>query len=139
MAMHKEEQIQLRLSIARDKLSVAVGLLRNGHYGDAISKAYYAMFYAGKALLLALDQDPHKHKGVVTMFGEKIARVGLTDPRYGRTLAKAERLRIDADYNEQYLATKEDAEKAIHDAEDFVNEAHATLKKIQARGKNHVH
>ena len=139
MAMQKKEHIQLRLSIARDKLGVALELPRNGHYGDAISKAYYAMFYAGKALLLALDQDPHKHKGVVTMFGEKVTRVGLSDPRYGRTLAKAERLRIDADYNEQYVATREDAEKAIRDAEDFVNTAQETLKKIQARGKNHVH
>ncbi len=139
MATEKEKSINLRLTIARDKLNVARELSQSKHYNDTISKAYYAMFYASKALLLALGEDPHKHKGVVSMFGSQIAKVGLTDTRYGRTLANAERLRRDADYNEQYVATKQEAEGAVRDAEDFVNEAQEILKKIKARGKRDVY
>ena len=136
MATAQEKQIELRLTLARDKLGVARELFQNAHYNDAVSKAYYAMFYASKAVLLALGEDPHRHKGVVTFFGEKIAKVGLTDPRYGRTLANAQRLREDADYNEQYFATREEADRAIRDAEDLVREAQVILAKIHVEKRN---
>ncbi|MCI0476823.1 MAG: HEPN domain-containing protein, partial [Anaerolineales bacterium] len=128
-----------RMALARDKLKVARVLFESEHYSDAVSKAYYAMFYASKALLFALGEDPHKHQGVVSMFGKKIVKVGLTHPRYGRTLAIAQQLREEADYSDEYRATRENAEDAIRDAEDFVNEAQETLKKIQVRGKQNVH
>lgn len=137
MAKTQKGDVELRMNIARDKLKIARELFERNHYNDTVSKAYYATFYASKAVLLALGEDPHRHKGVVTFFGQKIVKVGLTDPRYGRTLANAQRLREDADYNESYVATKEEAEQAIRDAEDFVNEAQEILKRI--RGKRNVH
>lgn len=135
MATPQEKSIELRMRIARDKLEIARELAENRHFNDAISKAYYAMFYASKAILLALGEDPHKHKGVVNLFGKRVARVGLSDLRYGRVLATTARMRIDADYNEQYFATEEEAHDAVRNAQDFVNEAQETLKKIQTRGK----
>jgi uncharacterized protein (UPF0332 family) len=135
MAQTQQDRIEARMVLAREKLKVARVLFESGHYNDTVSKAYYAMFYASKALLLALGEDPHKHQGVVSMFGKKIAKVGLTHPRYGRTLAVAQQLREEADYRDDYKATRADSEDAIRDAEDFVNEAQETLKKIQARGK----
>ncbi len=135
MATPQEKSIALRMRLARDKLGIAQELLGNQHFNDAISKAYYAMFYASKAILLALGEDPHKHEGVVNLFGKRVAKVGLSDPRYGRALASAERMRIDADYNEQYFATLEEARNALREAENFVDEAQETLKRIQTRGR----
>lgn len=135
MATPQEKSIELRMQIARDKLGIAHELLEHQHFNDVISKAYYAMFYASKAILLALGEDPHKHKGVINLFGKKVAKVGLSDARYGRILASMERLRIDADYNEQYFATEIEARNAVGEAEDFVNQAQETLKKIQTRGE----
>lgn len=135
MATPQEKSVELRMRLARDKMQLARKLVDDRYFNDAISKAYYAMFYASKAILLSLGEDPHKHKGVVSLYGKKVARVGLSDPKYGRVLASMERLRIDADYNEQYFATEAEARNAVLDAEDFVNQAQETLKKIQTRGE----
>ena len=39
------------LAKARQKLRVAEDLLDLGHWDDAVSRAYYSMFYAAEALL----------------------------------------------------------------------------------------
>lgn len=136
MKLGKQEHIEARMAMARDKLIAARKLLSEGLYNDAISRAYYAMFYASKALLLAFGEDPHKHSGVVSLYGERIVKVGLTDSKYGTLLRDARRLREQADYEDFFRATREQAESAIRNAEDFVREAHETLKKIQGRGES---
>ena len=139
MASSLGQEAELRLTIARDKLAAARALFAQGFYNDTISKAYYAMFYASKGILLMLGEDPHRHKGVITFFGQKIVRVGLTDSRYGHLLADYERLREQADYKTEFRATKEQAENAIRNAVDFVTEAETILRKIQTRGNQNVH
>ncbi|MCX7840059.1 MAG: HEPN domain-containing protein [Anaerolineae bacterium] len=138
MKLSQQEHIQARMAIARDKLLSARDLLERGHYNDAISRAYYAMFYASKALLLALGEDPHKHVGVVSLYGERIVKIGLTDPKYGTLLRDAKKWREQADYEDLFRATREQADSAIRNAEDFVREAQETLKKIQSRGESNV-
>jgi len=133
MEEERLESVELRMSLAEEKLVVAQDLLAAGHYNDVISKAYYAMFYASKAILLAVGEDPVKHTGVVALFGKHFAKVGLTDPRYGRTLAIAKRLREECDYNERKRATKEEAELAIANAEDFVHEAREILRRLEEK------
>ena len=135
MALSKQEHIEARWAMAKDKLSSARDLLEKEHYRDVISSAYYAMFYASKALLLALGEDPHKHEGVVSLYGERIAKVGLADPKYGTVLRDAKKLREQADYGDFFRATKEQAEDALFKSDDFVQEAEMTLSRIQARGK----
>jgi len=124
------ESVRLRMAIAEEKLVVARDLLVAGHYNDVVAKAYYAMFYASRALLFAVGEDPVKHTGVITLFGKHFVKVGLTDPRYGRTLAIAKRLREECDYNERKRATEEEAKLAIADAEDFVRESQSILEKL---------
>jgi uncharacterized protein (UPF0332 family) len=126
------ESVKLRMQLAEEKLIVARDLLAGKHYNDVVSKAYYAMFYASKALLLAVGEDSHKHKGVVTLFGQRFVKVGLTDPQYGRTLAIAKRLREECDYDERKRATEEEAQTAIADAESFVREIQRLLRQLLA-------
>lgn len=92
MEKNKLESVRLRMALAEEKLVVARHLLAAGHYNNVIAKAYYAMFYGSKALLLAVGEGPVKHTGVITLFGKRFVKVGLTDPKYGHTLAIAKRL-----------------------------------------------
>lgn len=135
MTLSKHKHIEARMAVARDKLRAAKTMLEAQLYNDTISRAYYAMFYASKALLLALGEDPHKHEGVVSMYGERIAKVRLGDPKYGELLRKAKELREDADYEDFFHATKEQAEDAVQKAKDFVDQAEIVLQKIQTRGE----
>ena len=93
------------------------------------------MFYASKALLLAVGEDPVKHTGVITLFGKRFVKVGLTDPKW-TSLPIAKRLRGECDYNERKRATEEEAELAIADAEDFVREARRILEKLPVGNLN---
>lgn len=132
--MEKErlESIHLRMSLAREKLAVARDLLARGYYNDAVSKSYYAMFYASRALLLALGEDPHRHTGVVALFGERVVGRGLAAPEYGRALANARRLREESDYDEHVRMTAEEAQQSIVNAEHFVAKAEEILLQIRA-------
>lgn len=132
MEQERLESVRLRMALAQEKLVIAQDLLTAGYYNDAVSKAYYAMFYASKALLLAVGEDSHKHTGVVALFGKHFVKTGLADSRYGRILAIARRLREECDYNERKRATEDEAKLAITEAEDFVQKAQETLQKLLA-------
>ena len=118
------------MSLAVEKLQVARALADAGYLNDAINRAYYAMFYASKALLLAAGQDPHKHTGVVALFGKEFVAAGLIDPRYGRALAIAKRLREECDYNERKRATPEETRLMLEDAAAFVEQMGRTLERM---------
>ncbi len=131
VAEAKEEAVKTRMILASDKLHAAKNLVDKNFYRDAISSAYYAMFYASKAMLLALGEDPHKHQGVISFVNKRIVRMGYSDSKYGKVVDNAFKLRLDAGYNFEYVATEKDAREAIRDAEDFVNEAHHLLQRIR--------
>ena len=50
------------LVLAAETLSAAEYLLRGGYSNDAVSRAYYAMFYAARALLASHNLHPKGHK-----------------------------------------------------------------------------
>jgi|GEM_PF-2001020 len=84
----KSELIQVWLALAEEKLEVAHELLDLSRFDDAVSKAYYVMFYSAKAALLAVDVDLRRHSGVVSQFGQHFVKGGYADRRYSRILAK---------------------------------------------------
>jgi len=49
-----------RLQSARDRLAAAETLLDTGHHPDAVSRAYYGVYEAARALLLVKDVE-HQH------------------------------------------------------------------------------
>jgi len=61
---------QLWLQVAEVKLENARRIFNLGLYDDAISRLYYAMFYAAKAALLSEGLDLRKHSASVAKFRE---------------------------------------------------------------------
>ncbi len=99
----------------------AARLLADGGFGaQAISRAYYAAFYAAEKALAALGESRTKHSGVIAAFGKLLIRDGGLDEEIGRSLRSLFEQRYDVDYGEA-VASREDAERAIGDAESFVD------------------
>ena len=48
--------VKLRIKLVREKVNSAHILLERGQYRDAISRAYYCIYYAAKALLKEMRQ-----------------------------------------------------------------------------------
>lgn len=62
------------LVLAAETLGAAEYLLKGGYYNDAVSRAYYAMFYASRALLAVRNLHPKGHKGLVLQFGLELVK-----------------------------------------------------------------
>ena len=50
--MSEEKEIEMFIRRARRSLDATHHLFRGGFYEDAVSRAYYSMYFAAKALLL---------------------------------------------------------------------------------------
>src|SRR5687768_12729382 len=98
---------------ADEKLSVAGRLVASSDYEDAISRAYYAAFYAAQALLLSENLSSRSHGGLVSLVGLHFVKTGKLDKKFGRYLSNLMEDRQQSDYNLFSGLGKEDAEQAL--------------------------
>lgn len=112
--------LQGYLEKAKGKLSVARALLRDAHYDDAVSRAYYAAFHAAQAVLLTEGLSATTHQGVVNLFGLHLVKTGKFDPRFGKFLANLKDDREDSDYEIFSSIDRETAEHAVTEAREFL-------------------
>lgn len=116
-----------RLKQAEESFEVAQDCLRNNHYKDAVNRSYYAAFYAVKAVL-ALDQvDFKRHKDVMAYFNKTYVATGLFPRDLGRNLGRAQQKRERSDYDDFYIASKEEAEEQLYIAGDSLKRIHDYL------------
>ena len=66
-------------------------------YG-AVSRAYYAVFHAARALIFSVGLEATTHRGVISLIGEHFVRPGRLSSRMGRLVSRMQRDREDADY-----------------------------------------
>jgi len=109
-----------RLKRARQHLKSARDLLDHQDFGDSVSRSYYAIFQAARALLALEQLDSRKHSGVVSLFNRHFVKTGSVDKQLGVVLMDARRSREMADYSDVAEFSREDAESQLRDAEMFV-------------------
>lgn len=117
---------------AEKKLKVAEKLFKSGDYEDAVSRAYYAVFHAAQALLLTEGEKAESHKGVVTLFGLFFVKTGKFTRNTGKYLANLKDDRESGDYEVFSYIDRETAETAISEAQKFIKEGKAYLRKIKS-------
>lgn len=100
---------------ARQELAAAELLAGHGFSAQAVSRAYYAAFYAAETALLELGESRAKHSGVVSAFGQLLIRDGQLDEQAGRLLRSLFERRSQADY-ELAPVPAEEAARAVNDA-----------------------
>lgn len=95
-------------------------LLDTGDADGASNRAYYAMFDAARAALLASGHDVGKtHKGVLNAFSDRLVKNGSLPKEMGRLLKHAETFRYVADYEGDPVEL-DDAREMVTQAETFV-------------------
>jgi len=113
-----------RLDKAKGDLETAELNLKNNKLSQSINRSYYSMFHATRALL-ALDRlDSKKHTGVISLFNQNYIKPGKIELEFSRMLFDAFEIRNESDYNDFYIAVKEDAQSQFENAKKF-------LKRIQ--------
>jgi uncharacterized protein (UPF0332 family) len=106
-------------------------LLDAGDADGACNRAYYAMFDAARAALMASGVPlPHQvartHNGLITAFSQHFVKNGRVGMDRGRSLNKVEDLRLLADYRGDPLELA-DATWAVEQANLFVDEIRALV------------
>lgn len=117
---------------ARDLMAKAVQaaasarvLLNTGDADGACNRAYYAMFDAARAALLASGHDVGKtHKGVLNAFSDRLVKNGPLPKEMGRLLKHAETFRYVADY--------EGGPVELSDAKDMAEQAETFISAMRA-------
>jgi len=112
--------VEASLERAEKALKSAKLLEENGELEDATSRAYYAMFHATRALLFSRGMNAKTHKGVISLFGEKIVKQGIMSEEYADMLRKAFDLRQKSDYEIFAETSAELVKEAIKNAEQFI-------------------
>ena len=113
----QEELSQYRIQEAKESLKVAEHCLREGWYKDSINRSYYAAFYAIKAVLALGTIDFKRHKDVVAYFNKEYVARNVFPRELGRRLGMLKQLREKSDYDDFYIASKEQADEQYHTAE----------------------
>lgn len=116
MDNRQEELSRYRIQEAKDSLKVAEHCLKEGLYKDSINRSYYAAFYAIKAVLALGTIDFKRHKDVVAYFNKEYVASGIFSRELGRKLGMLKQLREKSDYDDFYIASKEQAQEQFNTA-----------------------
>jgi uncharacterized protein (UPF0332 family) len=121
--------ISYRLESAREKLSAAEDLFEKRHYKDSVSRSYYAIFTAARALLATERLDSSKHSGVISLFNQHFIKSGEVRKEASKWLERAKLYREQADYGDFYIVSVSEAEAQIQSAREFIEEVETVIGK----------
>lgn len=124
-----------RIKKAKEKLKSARDLLSHNDNEDSISRSYYAIFSAARALLALKQLDSKKHSGVISLFNQHFVKKGTVSKVCGAILKNAKIYREKADYGDFVKFSSDLSRKQIKDAEIFVKEIRRTIKKLIQKQK----
>lgn len=124
--MDKEYYIVLartRLERAKELLEDAQELFARESYKSANNRAFYAMEKSIKALLATKEMEAATHNGGLKQFNYLFIHKGdgtFTAEDYQK-IAKAEQIRNVSDYDDFYIAGREETKQQIDSAKYFVD------------------
>jgi uncharacterized protein (UPF0332 family) len=117
---------------ANTACSSARSLLDLGDVDGATNRAYYAMFDAARAALLASGAPVgpdigRTHSGLIGAFGNFLVKNGPVSKEAGRLLNRAHEIRLVADYNGDSVEPA-DAREMVEQAERFVKAMRVVIR-----------
>ncbi len=116
------------LGRARRAVESAELLLSSGDLNGACNRAYYAMFDAARAALIAVQPPPASeaiktHSGLICAFSLQLVKTGRVSVELGKSFSKVSDIRLVADYSDEEVSADR-AGWAVAQANEFVNDMH---------------
>ncbi len=118
---NKKSLSELRLKKAEDALSDAKMLLNLDRYNLVANRSYYAIFYAMRAVLALDGIDRKHHSAVIAEFRRLYIKTGIFDQEMSDTIRDLFDLRTDTDYDDFYVASKEEVSEQVANADAFIS------------------
>lgn len=116
----RKDLILYRIKTAKEDLNSARILLTAEEYKGANNRAYYAIFHAINAIH-ALDGKAFKrHKDAIGNFNKDYVKTKIFPREIGRKIGEAEEIRHASDYDDFYIVSREETERQIETADEFI-------------------
>ena len=121
MEERARELSKYRFETSLEALSDAKIMYENERYKNTLNRAYYAIFHAIRAVNALSGFDSSKHSGVIAYFNQIYVKEGVFTKELSKIIRMASENREKADYLDFFIASKEEAERQILRAEEFVD------------------
>ena len=118
-----------RYTKALEDLTASEVMLKESLYKVSINRSYYAIFHAMRAITALGGYDSSKHSGIIAYFNLNYVKTGNFDKDASKIVKKASFLREKSDYEDFFIASKQDAEKQLEDAKIFLSKVNEYLRK----------
>lgn len=115
----KDKAIQ-SLNKAREWLKEAENSLKGDAFNSSILASYMVMFHAARTILFLDGFREKSHACVARYLEEKYVKTGKLDKKWVELLDHSREIRHDDQYDLSFFSTKEEAEKALKSANDFL-------------------
>ena len=110
-----------KLDRAREELDTAELLFNNEKLKAANNRAYYSIYYSLTAVLCLEPIAFKKHKDTIGYFNKNYVHTGIFPEEIGRGISKAAKVRHASDYDEFYIAGREETERQIQTAKVLID------------------
>ena len=122
LAMYRMERTFEMLIAAEDNLKI-------GQYKTSLNRSYYAIFHAMRAANIIKGFDSSKHSGVIAFFNKEYLKENIIDRKMSPIIKNSSFFREKSDYDDFFIASRQDAEEQYQKAEELYEEVKAFLEK----------
>lgn len=120
-----------RMDRAKEMLVAARENLEIGQYKTSLNRSYYAIFHAMRAMNILKGFDSSKHSGVIAFFNKEYLKENILDRNLSIVIKNSAFLREKSDYDNFYIASKQEAEKQLEEAERFLDAVEIAMNKMK--------
>lgn len=126
-----KELANYRLERAKEMLTASEDNLGVKQYRTSLNRSYYAIFHAMRAANSLEGYDSSKHSGVIAFFTQTFLKTEIIDRGMAKILKESSYLREKSDYDDFYIASKDEAEKQLEKAREFVSAVQEYMSQVK--------
>ena len=116
----QRDLVLYRIETSKSDIKAAEILLNARELRGANNRAYYGIYHAVSAIH-ALDGNAYKrHKDALANFNKNYVKTEIFPRKLGKRIVESEEIRHASDYDDFYIATREEAEEQIQTAKELV-------------------
>lgn len=119
MAGSVKDLARYRYERASEELENAKAMLDSSKYKMALNRSYYSIFHGMRAVNVLDEFDSSKHSGVIAHFNQYHVKTDDFSKEASKIIRTASEMREHADYEDFFIASRQDAEEQVEKAQVF--------------------
>ncbi len=109
-----------RMERAKEMLVASEENLKMNQFRTSLNRSYYGVFHAMRAANILEGFDSSKHSGVIAFFNKVYLKEDRMDRKLSQIIKDTLYLREKSDYDDFFIASREEAEIQLKNAKIFV-------------------